>query len=49
MQMSATGEISFTRPDGRPLPDVPAAPRLENDCVDQLIAAHEGMGLEINA
>ena len=48
MEMSTTGEISFTRPDGRPVPDAPPAPRLQEDCVDQLIAAHEEMGLEID-
>jgi hypothetical protein len=49
VQMSAAGEISFTRPDGRPLPDAPAAPRLPADSIEQLVAAHEEMGLEIDA
>ena len=46
--MSVTGEISFTRPDGRPLPDTPPAPRLPEDSVDQLITAQQDMGLEID-
>ena len=49
MEISATGEISFTRPEGRPLPDAPPALPLQEDCVGQLIAAHEEMGLEIDA
>jgi hypothetical protein len=47
VQMSASGEISFTRPDGRPLPDAPALPRLPEDCVDRLIGAQQD--LEIDA
>jgi hypothetical protein len=47
VHISATGEISFTRPDGRPLPDAPALPQLPEDCVDRLIAAQQD--LEIDA
>jgi hypothetical protein len=49
MEMSATGEISVTRPDGRPLPDAPPAPRLPEDSVNELMATHHAVGLEIDA
>jgi hypothetical protein len=49
MEILATGEISFTRPAGRPLPDAPPAARLREDCVDQLNASHEKMGLQTAA
>jgi hypothetical protein len=49
MEVAATGELSFTWPDGRPLLDVPPAPRLDDHSVDHLIAVHDAMGLEIDA
>ena len=42
------GELSFRRPDGRPLPEVPPAPAVPADPVDMLRAQHEAQGLRIH-
>jgi hypothetical protein len=47
--VTADGEFSFCRPDGRLMPDAPAAPRIPNDPVAALTAAHNTLGLAINS
>jgi hypothetical protein len=49
MHTSADGKITFTLPDGRPFPDVPAPPTLQGDCIDHLLVTHQELGLDINA
>jgi hypothetical protein len=49
MMMTAAGEVLFEWPDGRPLVDAPAAPRLPEDPVSGLFDAHRDGGLEIDA
>jgi hypothetical protein len=43
------GEFRFQRPDGRPLPQAPSAPPVQQDAVASLVAAHVALGLEIDA
>lgn len=43
------GELTFERPDGRPLPGVPAAPVLPDDPVGAVVGGHRARGLEIDA
>jgi len=43
------GTLEFTRPDGRPLAEVPAAPTLQGDPVEALRSEHEAAGLRIQA
>src|SRR5687767_710450 len=48
MHVAPDGGITFTRPDGRLLPDAPSLPRLREDRVDRLIAANRDGGLKID-
>jgi hypothetical protein len=41
------GSLQFRRPDGRLLPEVPAAPRCEEDPVIPLRAVHAAQGLRL--
>jgi 5-methylcytosine-specific restriction endonuclease McrA len=43
------GALQFRRPDGRPLPEVPAPPPLPTDPVEALQAEHTAQGLQIDA
>jgi hypothetical protein len=43
------GTLRFTRPDGRPLPEVPAPAAVPRDAVQALVAAHRARGLVIDA
>jgi len=43
------GELSFRRPDGRLLPEVPPAPTLSGDPVEALRAQHAAQGLRLHA
>jgi 5-methylcytosine-specific restriction endonuclease McrA len=45
----ADGTLRFTRPDGRPLPDVPTPPAVPTDPVQVLRARHESAGLRLHA
>jgi hypothetical protein len=42
------GALQFRRPDGRPLPEVPPAPAVPDDPVDELRARHAAQGLQIH-
>jgi hypothetical protein len=42
------GGLRFRRPDGRPLPDVPAPPAIADDPVQALRARNEAAGLQID-
>src|SRR5947207_2508654 len=42
------GQLKFRRPDGRPLPDVPAPPEVPTDPIAALRALHEAQGLRIH-
>ena len=43
------GELSFRRPDGRPLPHVPIPPAIPDDPVQALRARNEAAGLHLHA
>ncbi len=43
------GELRFRRPDGRPLPEIPALPAVPSDPVGMLRARHEERGLDVHA
>jgi 5-methylcytosine-specific restriction endonuclease McrA len=43
------GTLRFRRPDGRPLPEVPAPIELQGDAVKTLRACHDGQGLRLDA
>ena len=43
------GALLFRRPDGRPLPDVPAGPAVPADPPQALRAHHEAQGLRLHA
>jgi len=43
------GELRFSRPDGRPLPEVPAPARVPDDPVQALRADHASRGLHVHA
>ncbi|MGH7676581.1 MAG: DUF222 domain-containing protein [Gemmatimonadales bacterium] len=43
------GELRFRRPDGRPLPDVPAPPAVPDDPIRALRARNEAAGLHLHA
>ncbi len=43
------GALSFRRPDGRLLPEVPAPPAVPDDPVEALRARHEAEGLRLHA
>jgi hypothetical protein len=45
----ADGALRFTRPDGHPLPEVPAPVKVPGDPVEALRAGHEAQGLRIGA
>jgi hypothetical protein len=49
MMMRAAGDIRFAWPDGRPLVDAPAPPRLPEDPVSGLFDEHRDVGLDIDA
>jgi hypothetical protein len=42
------GALRFTRPDGRPLPDVPEQPPVPRDPAGTLRARHRAQGLAIH-
>jgi hypothetical protein len=42
------GELTFRRPDGRPLPDVPPPPEMPEDPVDVLMDWNAAAGLDIH-
>jgi hypothetical protein len=48
MHVAPDGKIAFVRPDGRPLPDVPSLPQLQEDCVRRLIATNHELGVKID-
>jgi 5-methylcytosine-specific restriction endonuclease McrA len=43
------GALRFRRPDGRPLPEVPASPPLLGDSVEVLRTRHDAQGLRLDA
>jgi hypothetical protein len=43
------GALSFRRPDGRPLPEVPPPSAVPDDPAQALRARHEGQGLRLHA
>src|SRR3989442_9805870 len=43
------GELQFTRPNGRPFPDVPSAAAVPTDPVETLRAHNDARGLHIDA
>jgi uncharacterized protein DUF222/HNH endonuclease len=47
--VTPNGEFTFYRPDGKPLPNAPAAPGVPNDPAPALAATHNALGLAINA
>jgi hypothetical protein len=49
LMMTPCGEVEVVRPDGRPLPRVPAAPQLPDDPVSALTRSHRQAGLAIDA
>src|SRR6058998_937213 len=49
MERLPDGELEFRRPDGRPLPEVPARPHVADDPIHVLRARHEAQGLRIHA
>ncbi|MGH7477919.1 MAG: DUF222 domain-containing protein, partial [Longimicrobiales bacterium] len=49
VRLRGSGQVVFERPDGRPLPDVPAAPRLARDPVASLMRVHREQGVAIDA
>ena len=49
MERQPNGELSFRRPDGRLLPEVPPAAPVPADSVGALRARHETQGLRIHA
>src|SRR5947207_202909 len=49
MERQPDGELEFRRPDGRPLPEVPARPHVADDPIHVLRARHEAQGLRIHA
>jgi hypothetical protein len=49
MERGSDGTLQFRRPDGRPLPEVPALPPLAADPVQALQAEHTAQGLQIHA
>jgi hypothetical protein len=49
VERGADGALRFRRPDGRPLPDVPAVAPLPAEPVRSLCEMHEANGLRLNA
>jgi hypothetical protein len=49
IERQSDGELRFRRPDGRPLPEVPAPATVPADPVGALRARHEGQGLRVHA
>ena len=49
VERQADGEVMFSRPDGRPLPDVPWPPLVPRDPVTNLRARNEAEGVQIDA
>lgn len=49
VEVAETGELRFYRPDGRLVPDVPAAPPLPKDPVASLKKEHRALGIEPDA
>ncbi len=49
VERGADGTLRFSRPDGRPIPEVPRAPAVPRDPTGALVAAHRAHGLVIDA
>ncbi len=49
VERDADGTLRFSRPDGRPIPEVPRAPAVPGDPTDALVATHRARGLTIDA
>src|SRR5205809_636368 len=49
MDRQPDGELSFRRPDGRLVPEVPARPHVADDPIHVLRARHEAQGLRLHA
>jgi len=49
LERLADGALRFRRPDGRPLPEVPASAAVPADPVGALRAQHAAQGLQVNA
>ncbi len=49
VERGADGTLRFSRPDGRPIPEVPRAPAVPGDPTDALVATHRARGLAIDA
>ena len=49
LERQADGALRFRRPDGRPLPEVPAPATVPADPVAELRARHEAQGLRLHA
>jgi len=45
----ADGALRFSRPDGRPIPEVPEPPGVPRDAARALVLAHRARGLTIDA
>jgi hypothetical protein len=48
LSRAADGELRFCRPDGRPLPEVPAPPEVAEDAAKALRARHDAIGLHLH-
>ena len=48
LSRAANGELRFRRPDGRPLPEVPAPPEVAEDAVKALRTRHDAIGLHLH-
>ena len=49
MECGSDGALQFRRPDGRPLPQVPAPPPFRVDPLEALRGDHATQGIQINA
>ena len=49
VERQADGELRFSRPDGRSLPDVPPPPAITDDPVQTLQSQNEAAGLHLHA
>ncbi|MGH7477790.1 MAG: DUF222 domain-containing protein, partial [Longimicrobiales bacterium] len=49
VRLAPSGHAIFERPDGRPLPEAPPAPRLTRDPVASLMRVHREQGVAIDA
>ena len=48
VERQANGKLSFRRPDGRVLPEVPAAAAVPANLIDALEAQNDAAGVQIN-